>query len=74
MEENRAFAEKFGYPYQLLCDTKREIGLAYGACGDASEEYAKRISYLIGPDQKIASVWAKVDPKVHPKEVLDAIL
>jgi peroxiredoxin Q/BCP len=73
VDENRAFAEKFGFPYQLLCDTERAIGLAYGACEDASAEYAKRISYLIGPDQKIAKAWAKVDPKVHPTEVLGAL-
>ena len=73
MKENRAFAEKFGFPYQLLCDTEREIGLAYGACTDPSEEYAKRISYLIGPDQKVLKVWAKVDPKSHPTEVLEAL-
>jgi peroxiredoxin Q/BCP len=73
VEENAAFAEKFGFPYQLLCDTTREIGMAYGACDDPSSEYAKRISYLIGPDQKIAKAWAKVDPKVHPSEVLSLL-
>ena len=54
VKENRAFAEKFGFPYQLLSDTEREIGLAYGAC--KTEEYAKQISYLIGPEQKVLKV------------------
>jgi peroxiredoxin Q/BCP len=70
MEENAAFAEKFGFPYQLLSDTDREIGMSYGACDERSAEYAKRISYLISPDQTIARAWAKVDPKSHPTEVL----
>ena len=73
MEENRAFAEKFGFPYLLLCDTDRTIGMAYGACDKPSADNAKRISYLIGPDQKIAQAWAKVDPKVHTAEVLQSL-
>ena len=73
VEENRAFAEKFGFPYPLLCDTTRAIGMAYGACDEPSAEYAKRISYLIGPDQTVAQAWAKVDPKAHPAEVLSAL-
>ena len=31
VEENRAFAEKFDYPFRLLCDTERTVGMAYGA-------------------------------------------
>lgn len=73
VEENSAFAEKFDFPYHLLCDVDRKIGLAYGACDDASAGYAKRISYLIGPDQRIKRVWLQVDPKSHPSEVLEAI-
>jgi peroxiredoxin Q/BCP len=73
VEENRAFAEKFGFPYQLLCDTQRAIGMAYGACDEPSAEYAKRISYLIGADGRVERAWAKVDPKAHTEEVLKAL-
>jgi len=31
VEDNRKFAEKFKFPFPLLCDTDRKIGLAYGA-------------------------------------------
>lgn len=45
--ENAAFAEKFGYPFPLLCDTTRELGLAYGACDDSGAAHARRITYVI---------------------------
>ena len=43
-EENRAFAEKHALPFPLLCDTTREVGLAYLACDRADEAYAKRFT------------------------------
>jgi peroxiredoxin Q/BCP len=71
IEENAAFARKFHYPFKLLCDTNRSIGLAYHACDKPDEVYARRISYLIGPDGKIVKTYSKVTPADHPKEVLE---
>lgn len=73
VEENRAFAEKFDFPFPLLCDTTRSVGLAYGACESTDAQYADRISYLIGPDQKISKAYEKVDPSKHPEEVLAGV-
>ena len=70
MEKNAAFAAKFDFPYPLLCDTERSIGLAYGACDDAGAKHAGRISYLIGTDGTIRRAYAKVDPAGHPEQVL----
>ena len=70
VEDNRAFAEKFGYPFPLLCDTQREIGMAYGACATPQDGNAKRISYVIDPQGTIAHAFPKVDAKSHPKAVL----
>ena len=71
--ENRAFAEKFHFPFRLLCDTKREIGIAYGACDTPKDGYARRISYVIDPAGAIAHVFPKVDAKGHPRAVLDRL-
>ena len=71
VEENAAFAEKFDFPFPLLCDTKRELGLAYGACDDAGAEYARRISYWIGPDGTVRRAYGEVDPASHPQAVLE---
>lgn len=70
VEENAAFAEKFKFPYRLLCDTTRSIGMAYGACRTPEDESARRISYIIGPDGVITHVYPKVDARAHPAEVL----
>ena len=51
--ENAAFAEKFSFPYDLLCDTDRSMGKAYGAHDEAKPDYARRISYVMtagGPE------------------------
>lgn len=70
---NRAFAEKFKYPFPLLCDVDHKIGLAYGACDTPTAEYARRITYVIGPEGRIAQAHAKVSAASHPKELLGTL-
>ena len=67
---NRAFAQKFSFPYKLLCDTEKTLGTAYGALDPAEPGYARRISYVIGPDRRIVKAYAKVAPAAHPDQVL----
>lgn len=73
MEENAAFARKFRFPFSLLSDVKREVGVAYGAASSPTSEFASRISYVIGPDGKIERAYPKVSAKSHPLEVLEAL-
>ncbi len=68
--ENAAFAQKFDFPFLLLCDTDRALGLAYGACDDAKAGYAKRMSYLINEAGEIQRVYGSVNAGSHPAEVL----
>jgi peroxiredoxin Q/BCP len=70
VQDNAAFAAKFGFPFRLLCDTERALGLAYGACDTPTDGTARRISYVIGPDGRIEQAFPKVDPRKHPAEVL----
>jgi len=70
VEENRVFAEKFAFPYLLLCDVDRSVGLAYGACESVDAGYPARISYLIGPDGRVVRAYPKVDPALHAEQVL----
>jgi len=67
---NSCFAEKFDFPYQLLCDTDRKIGMAYGAADSPTAEYAKRIAYVIDENGRIAEAHEKVDPRTYPKDQL----
>ncbi len=69
-DANKAFKEKFDFPFDLLCDEDGTVSRAYGAVDSAGAKRPARISYLIGPDGKIAKAYGTVKPKSHPTEVL----
>jgi thioredoxin-dependent peroxiredoxin len=69
-EENKAFAEKFDFPFRLLCDTERQIGLAYGACDSPTARNARRITYVIGPDGRISQAHETVNTREHPEQLI----
>ncbi len=62
VEANRAFAEKHGFPYRLLSDPDRALGLAYRACAGAEAPFARRITYVIGPDGRVEEAIETKDP------------
>jgi thioredoxin-dependent peroxiredoxin len=70
---NAKFAEKYDFPFPLLCDTDRRIGLAYGAASSPQDEYAKRIAYVIDENGKIAEAHGKVDANTYPAEQLKTL-
>lgn len=72
-EENRAFAEKFNFPFPLLCDTERKIGMAYGACDEPTAQYAKRITYVIDPEGRIAQAIEQVNAREHPEQLIQTL-
>ena len=63
--DNKTFAEKFNFPYPLLCDVNQEIALAYEAVKGPEDEYASRITYVIGEDGNILEAISQVDTKTH---------
>ena len=67
---NKAFREKFDFPYRLLSDIDRSVSVAYGAAASTETRNASRVSYLIAPDGSVHKVYAKVSPADHPDEVL----
>lgn len=71
--ENAAFVAKHHFPYPILCDTDRSVGVAYGAATDGKAGHAKRITVLVRPDGIVERIWDKVDVRSHPGDVLDAI-
>jgi peroxiredoxin len=71
VKTNAAFATKEKFPFPLLSDEHREAGLAYGACDSPKARTARRISYVIGEDGKIAAVYPVVSPASHAREVID---
>ena len=73
MEDNAAFAKKNKFPFPLLCDTDRKIGIAYGAAESPKDEYARRIAYVIDENGKIVEAHGKVDARAYPKEQLKTL-
>jgi peroxiredoxin len=68
--ENKAFAEKLGYTFPLLCDTERKLGLAYKACDRASDAYARRYTYVIGPSGLIEEAIDTKEPGAQAAALL----
>jgi len=73
VEENRAFAADQGFPFRLLADVDRSVGRAYDVvrpAGDQYEAFARRFSFLIDPEGRIARIYEVADVKGHADEVL----
>ncbi len=70
VEENRHFAEKFKFPYPLLSDPTRAIGVQYGAADSPQSGNAKRVAYVIGPDGKVRNVFPKANTATFAADVL----
>ena len=65
------FAEKYHVPFPLLADNKQEAAKAYGVLtSKMGMSYAKRETFLIDPEGKIAKHYRDVDPEKNSKQVL----
>ena len=69
---NKAFKEKFDFPFALLCDEERTLGIAMHAAEDKEAAYAKRISYVVEGGE-ILLAYDKVDPKTHSEQILQDV-
>ena len=72
------FVRKFDLPFPLISDEDKKIVEAYGVWGEKqfmgrTYDGTHRVTFLIGPDGKIAQIWPKVKPAEHAEEVLEAI-
>jgi peroxiredoxin Q/BCP len=71
--ENLAFAAKHQYAFDILCDTTRTLGVALGLAEDANAPYAKRWTYVVGPDGKVEQKIESVSPRSHPADLLKTL-
>jgi thioredoxin-dependent peroxiredoxin len=72
------FADKYSLTFPLLADADHAVIDKYGAWQEKSMYGKKymgvaRITYLIGPDGKVARRWDSVKVKDHAAEVLEAV-
>ena len=67
--DNKAFREKFSFPYDLLSDEDKSMTVSYGVDLTDSGRTSRK-SVLVGPDGKVAKAYDTVKPADHPDEVL----
>ena len=66
------FAEKYHLPFTLLADVDGIVAQSYGALHDLGiAKIAKRYTFLIDPQGKIAKVYLKVDTSKHSQEIIE---
>jgi peroxiredoxin Q/BCP len=73
-QDNRAFADMYGYAGPLLSDADGVVGAAYETKRAPEEpypQYAKRRTYLVDPDGVIRKAYRVTDIPAHPGQVLD---
>lgn len=66
------FAKKYHLPFPLLADSSGAVAARYGALLDmAVFKVAKRYTFLIDPQGRIARVYKKVETSRHSTEVIE---
>ena len=72
---HKAFAEKHGLPFTLLADPDKAVTRQYGVLKTymGVMEMARRDTFLIDPEGKIAKHYESVEPEGHSQVVLDDI-
>lgn len=72
VKSHERFARKHALPFPILSDRGGWVALAYGVRGGLGPlKYAKRVTFLIDPQGRIARVYPKVKPSTHAAQVLD---
>jgi peroxiredoxin Q/BCP len=73
-DSHSRFAEKYGLDFALASDRDNSVRKAYGVGRMLGLlPVAARVSFLVGPDGRIAHVWPRVDAAHHAQEVLDEV-
>ena len=68
---HRDFAEEQRLPFPLLSDTSGRVSESFGAYSNLGViKFAKRHTFLIDPDGRVAKVYLQVDAGKHAGEVL----
>ncbi len=68
---NAEFAKKYHLPFPLLADKDGDVARRYGAYADwMVTRFARRYTFLIDPQGKIAKAYLKVDTSKHSAEII----
>jgi thioredoxin-dependent peroxiredoxin len=74
-EEHIALRSRNHLTYPLCTDRSKAISSVYDVMKglEGWRGRANRQSFLIDPDGRIAFIWTKVNPRTHPKTVLEVL-
>jgi len=71
VKSHAEFAAKYHVPFPLLADSDRSVATTYGVLtSDSGVHYAKRTTFLIDPQGRIAKIYVDVDPEKNSGQVL----
>ncbi len=78
VEAQRAFKEKYGFPFRLLADVDSKICDAFGTIVERERDGVKsmgvaRATFLIGTDGFVEKVWPAVSVEGHGADVLACV-
>jgi peroxiredoxin len=71
-DANKAFREKYDFPFRLLSDWDEQAGVSYEVRDPGTEKvrFAKRVAYLIDPDGVIRKAYEVSDVSGFAGQVL----
>lgn len=72
VKSHEAFAKEHGLPFTILADSTKDVARSYGVLYKAMGvmEVARRDTFIIDPEGRIARHYEKVDSKGHSEFVL----
>ena len=74
-QSHAEFSRKYSLPFPLLSDPDGRVATAYGSLLNLGlMRFARRHTFIIAPDGRIAARFDHVDPARHAEEVRDALL
>ncbi|MFZ5593587.1 MAG: peroxiredoxin [Pseudomonadota bacterium] len=70
-DRHEKFSRKYRLPFPLLSDADGRVAKLYGALCDLwLLRFAKRHTFLIDPQGRVAKIYRDVSPRVHSREVI----
>ena len=74
VDSHKEFAEKHGLPFALLADADKAVAKQYGVLKNYGvAEFARRDTFIIDPEGRIAKHYESVKPDGHSQVVLEDI-
>ena len=72
VSSHKAFSDQYNLPFPILADSEKKTATAYGTLTRyvGIAEMARRDTFIIDPDGRVAKHYVKVDPKGHSETVL----